>query len=244
MRNLSIIIPTLNEEDYLEDTLKRVFQLKPPAYEVIVVDGGSNDLTMLVASRFLVRTISISQNNRSVQMNVGASVAQGELLCFLHADTLVPYNLTSLIEQSMQQPNLVLGGFISLMRGPKKVRYFTSSLNYLKTYLCPLIYHPYAYFFKGLRLIFGDQVMFCRKKDFRKINGFDKNVPIMEEADFCLRINMLGKIRQFPQKVYTSDRRVRELGFWKAHFIYFAVLILWAFGASPHWLKQLYKDIR
>lgn len=243
MSKLSVIIPTINEEKYLNETLQCLQKLDPQAYEVIVVDGGSTDQTLSIASRFPVKILK-SKTGRSVQMNKGATIAQGNYLCFLHADTLVPTDLVLRINETLDNPRLVLGGFVSIMCGKERIRWFTSWLNYIKTHLGPFIYRPYRYLFQGLRLLFGDQVMFCRRKDFVQIGGFDEDIPIMEEADFCLRINKLGYIRQIPYKVYSSDRRLNGLGFWKAHCIYVGILILWALGASPHWLKKFYEDIR
>ncbi|WPP49596.1 TIGR04283 family arsenosugar biosynthesis glycosyltransferase [Catalinimonas niigatensis] len=244
MDQLSVIIPTINEENYLEETLQCLQNTTPKAYEIIVVDGGSTDQTLSIASRFPVKIINSSQTGRAAQMNAGAAVAQGNHLCFLHADTLVPRDFVLRIRQTLENPRLVLGGFVSIMRGKERTRWFTSWLNYIKTHLGPLIYRPYRYLFQGLRLLFGDQVMFCRRDDFMLISGFDETLPIMEEADFCLRINKLGHIRQISYKVYSSDRRLNGLGFWKAHCIYVGILILWALGASPHWLKKFYEDIR
>lgn len=244
MSQLSVIIPALNEEGYLEETLQCLQKIHPQPYEVIIVDGSSTDQTLSIAGRFPVRVIQSPHRGRSIQMNTGALAAKGKHLCFLHADTQVPTDLVLRISQALEDPRLVLGGFVSIMCGKEKTRWFTSFLNYIKTNIAPLIYRPYHYFFRRLRLIFGDQVMFCRRSDFMQIGGFNEQLPIMEEADFCLRINKLGHILQIPAKVYSSDRRVSGLGFWKAHSIYVGILVMWALGASPHWLKKFYEDIR
>ena len=130
------------------------------------------------------------------------------------------------------------------MQGKGKSRRFISFQNNLKTYLGAFIYHPLRCLCFGFRLLFGDQVMFCRKSDFVKIGGFNYDLPIMEDADLCLRINKLGKIKQIKEKVYSSDRRVAALGMFHAYVRYLKIYFFWRFGASPIWLKAQYEDIR
>ena len=86
--------------------------------------------------------------------------------------------------------------------------------------------------------------MFCRKADFIKIGGFNHELPIMEDADLCLRINKLGVIKQIREKVYSSDRRVASLGLIQAYIRYLKIYFFWRFGASATWLKAQYEDIR
>ena len=86
--------------------------------------------------------------------------------------------------------------------------------------------------------------MFCRKSDFIKIGGFNHELPIMEDADLCLRINKFGKIKQIKEKVYSSDRRVEALGMFDAYIRYLKIYFFWRLGASPTWLKAQYEDIR
>lgn len=243
MSRVSIVIPTLNEADYIGRTLRQLSILDPPAWEVLVVDGGSEDATAAIASSAGVRLLFSNQSGRALQMNRGAKVATGEILCFLHADTSVPDDLVAVIEQTLADKKVAGGGFISLMTGTKKTRWGVSLHNYLKTYYAPLLFRPHL-FFKGLRLLFGDQVMFCRRVDFWECGGFDSNLPIMEEADLCLKLVERGSIRQVNRIVQSSDRRVARWGALKATGIYFYVGFLWGIGVSSTYLKRFYQEIR
>ena len=248
---VSIIIPTLNEAECLERTLRQLSILDPPPYEVLVVDGGSEDETVAIANEVFstftlsnrVRVISANKRGRSVQMNQGAEAATGEILCFLHADTSIPDDLVALIQETLADRTVACGGFISLMVGSVTTHWGLSLLNYLKTYLAPLILRPQL-FSKGLRLLFGDQVMFCRRADFWKVGGFDSALPIMEEADLCLKLVHHGRIRLVNRIVESSDRRVARLGYLKAIAIYLFIGFLWGLGVPATYLKQFYDEIR
>ena len=243
MARVSIVIPTLNEAECLGRTLRQLSILNPPAWEVLVVDGGSEDETVTIAHKAQVRVIDSQGRGRSVQMNQGAEAATGEILCFLHADTSVPDDLVAVIEQTLADKTVAGGGFISLMAGSVTTRWGVSLHNYLKTYYAPLIFRPHL-FIKGLRLLFGDQVMFCRRHDFWQVGGFDSAIPILEEADLCLKLVQLGRIRQVNRIVQSSDRRVARWGSLKATAIYLYIGFLWGFGVPPMYLKQFYEDIR
>ena len=243
MSGLSIVIPTLNEAGCLGRTLRQLSLLDPPAWEVLVVDGGSEDETVTIAQAAGAQVITSGQRGRSAQMNQGAEASTGEILCFLHADTSVPDDLVAIIEQTLADKTIACGGFISLMVGSVTTRWGVSLHNYLKTYYAPLIFRPYL-FFKGLRLLFGDQVMFCRRRDFWHVGGFDSAIPILEEADLCLKLVQLGRIRQINRIVQSSDRRVARWGSLKATAIYLYIGFLWGLGVPATYLKQFYEDIR
>lgn len=240
---VSIIIPTLNEARTLGRTLRHLSVLDPAPVEIWVVDGGSQDETVAIAQAVGVKVLQVQQSGRARQMNEGAAVAGGELLCFLHADTLVPDDLIAVIEHTLADPTIAAAGFISLMYGSQITRWGISLHNYLKTYYAPLIFRPHR-FLKGLRLLFGDQVICCRRSDFWACGGFNPELPIMEEADLCLKLNQHGKIRQINRVVQSSDRRVAYWGPLKATAIYLYVGILWGVGVSPDYLKKFYQDIR
>lgn len=243
MNRVSIIIPTLNEATCLERTLRQLSILNPPAWEVLVVDGGSQDETVAIALNSKTQVISSTTAQRSVQMNLGAQTATGDILCFLHADTLVPDDIVSLIQTTLCDRAIVGGGFISLMAGSQQTRWGFSLHNYLKTYYAPLLFRPHL-FFKGFRLLFGDQVIFCSRTDFLECDGFDAELPIMEEADLCLKLVRRGKIKLVNRIVESSDRRVANWGELKAIAIYLSIGFLWGFGVSARYLKQFYEDIR
>lgn len=244
MSRVSIIIPTLNEASCLTQTLNQLKILSPPAWEVIVVDGGSTDTTIAIAQTAEVRVIVSDQRGRAPQMNRGAEVATGEILCFLHADTWVPNDVVCVIAKTLADPTIVAGGFISLMSGPQITRWGISLHNFLKTYYAPLIFRPYQFFFKGLRLLFGDQVMFCRRQDFWDCGGFDPAMPIMEDGDLCRRLGQRGRLVQVNRVVQSSDRRVAKWGALKATAIYLYVGLLWGVGVPTTYLKRFYEDIR
>ncbi|MGF1675899.1 MAG: TIGR04283 family arsenosugar biosynthesis glycosyltransferase [Rivularia sp. (in: cyanobacteria)] len=251
MSSVSIIIPTFNEETSLGVTLRHLALLLPSPKEIIVVDGGSEDETLIIAKTFFesfsptvkTQVLKSPSRGRSVQMNYGAKAATGDILCFLHADTRVPDDLITLIENTLADVTVVCGGFISLMTGSQTTRWGTSLHNYLKTYYAPLLFRPHL-FFKGLRLLFGDQVMFCRHNDFWECGGFDQALPIMEDGDLCRKLALKGRICIVNRVVQTSDRRVARWGALKANAIYLYIGFLWGIGVNTNYLKRFYQDIR
>jgi rSAM/selenodomain-associated transferase 2 len=243
MPSVSIVIPTLNESDSIGRALRQLSVLDPLPLEVIVVDGGSQDETVAIAQASEAKVVSCDRRGRAVQMNQGALIATGDLLCFLHADTWVPDDVIAVMQQTLADPKIACGGFISLMSGAQNTRWEISLHHYLKTYYAPLLFRPHL-FFRGLRLLFGDQVMFCRRSDFWDCGGFNEAMPIMEDGDLCLRLVRKGKIRQVNRVVQSSDRRVAHWGVWKATAIYLYIGVLWGVGVSANYLKQFYEDIR
>lgn len=248
MANVSIIIPTLNEGRCLARTLRHLTILEPPAKEIIIVDGGSTDDTVAIAHSKIAQSANVTliyspQSKRALQMNLGAEQATGDMLCFLHGDTLVPDDLNAVIATTLENPKVAGGGFISVMAG-ETTRWGTSLHNSLKTYYAPMLFRPRLFFQKGLRLLFGDQVIFCRRQDFIDCGGFDSALSIMEEADLCIKLTQKGRIRQVNRIVQSSDRRVAKWGPLKANFIYLSIGFLWGVGVSADRLKRFYEEVR
>lgn len=107
MSKVSIIVPTLNEAGCLERTLRCLKLLSPTAWEVLVVDGGSEDETIKIARSANVSVLTSDKRGRSIQMNLGAKAATGDILCFLHADTCIPDDLVTVIVQTLANKKVV-----------------------------------------------------------------------------------------------------------------------------------------
>lgn len=241
--SVSLIIPTFKEAAYLDRTLDIVAHLDPPPLETIVVDGGSQDETLAVAASFSVQVLRSPARGRAVQMNAGARQARGDILVFLHADTQLPFDAIAVIQRTLSDKKVACGGFISLMAGAETTRWGISLHNALKTYYTAFLFRPIC-FWQGLRILFGDQVMFCRRADFLDCGGFDTSLPIMEDAALCMQLLPYGRIVQVNRVVQSSDRRVAAWGAWKATGIYLTVGCLWAVGVPARWLKAWYDDVR
>src|SRR5437762_5162884 len=107
---ISVIVPTLNEAEWLPGTLSHV-QANQATHEILVVDGGSSDETVALANAAGARVIRSPQSRRAVQMNLGARQARGDVFLFLHADTWIGPDTLDVIEQELSHPPVVGGGF-------------------------------------------------------------------------------------------------------------------------------------
>lgn len=197
---LSVIIPTLNEAENIPATLS-CFR-EAGVDEVIVVDGGSDDETFAVASASGYQVLDCSEPGRASQMNLGAREASGEVLLFVHGDTLIPEaTLMRLIAEMKGDPDLIGGGFAR--------RFESSSLLLKFTARCAD--------FRGQwwGLFLGDQGIFVRRTVFEKLGGFDETVSPGEDLDFSYRMAKAGRTRLIGPPVLSSARRFQKRGPWR-----------------------------
>jgi GT2 family glycosyltransferase len=241
MSSVALVIPVLDEERALPRLIRVLASLDPQPAEIIAVDGGSSD-----ASRDLIRQagwrLIECACGRSIQINAGVAEARASIICVLHADTLPPDDAISVIERVMADRRVALAGFTPLICGPETTRWGTSFHNWIKTWYAPLLLRPHL-FLRGARLLFGDHAMFFRREQFLAAGGCDPSIPVMEEADLCIKLARFGRVRLVPRVVVTSDRRIAAWGPFKANWLYFKVGMMWAFGARRR-LTRHYPHIR
>ena len=221
---ISVIIPCLNEGEYIAKTLRQVNSLSGN-FEVIVVDGGSSDKTYQIAAEFEQVKIFSSPKGRSFQMNKGAEKATGEILLFLHADTFLPENAYNLISTSMCEKGAVAGSF--------KLR--LDQRHWLMNFYCWLSKFNLSFF------TYGDHGIFIRKSIFEKIKGY-KEIPFMEDVEILKRIKKEGRFKKLNSAVISSSRRFKKIGFFKQVLWDLVLVFLYKSGVSPVKLKMFYKD--
>lgn len=224
-RALSIIIPALDEASHLEALLADLLAREGDS-EILLVDGGSTDGTWEIAGRFPVRRLR-APRGRAAQMNAGARRATGDVLLFLHADTLLPPDAFRRVADALADPG-VAGGSFRLA--------FDRSDPWLAAYaFCSRINHPL--------FTYGDQALFLRRDHFLRIGGF-REIPIMEDVEIQRRLRRQGRFVKLPEPVVTSARRFVDVGPVRQQLLNLALVGLYHLGVDPARLKRLYTDAR
>jgi len=252
-KRVSIVIPARNEGKAIGATLRRVTRaLEPSACEVVVAVGDSTDDTAAIAKKHGAIVVT-GEKGRGNQMNAGARAASGDYILFLHADTTPPSDVVDIARRTLRDQKTVIGGFVSLIETATKTYWAISYHNVIKTTYCAAISRPFAYL-RGFRILFGDQAMFCRADDFAAVGGFDGSIPIMEDADLCVRMHergrgkFKGRIKLIDRVVTTSGRRIERLGNFRATCVHVLIACSWNFGLGERALKTLYdwcyRDVR
>ena len=223
---VSVIVPVLNEAKVIEPLLKHLLALEGE-HEVIVVDGGSDDGTAAVASRY-VRVIS-SERGRARQMNAGAREAKGESLLFLHADCRLPPGAIPAIEAALADPACVGGCFRLSLDEDGLIYRLISWLTSLRMRLTGRMT--------------GDEGIFVRRESFERLGGF-RDIPLMEDWEFGPRLRSLGQVRQLPLPITASARRWKKWGLWRTFWLMRRLRFLYMLGVPPQELRKLYDDVR
>jgi rSAM/selenodomain-associated transferase 2 len=226
LTTISIIIPALNEAQSIGETLDAAARLKGDV-EVIVVDGGSADETVEVARARGARVVT-SARGRGAQMHAGAQAARGEVLWFLHADTLAPADAAECVARALLTPGAVGGNFRIRFDGASGAARFL-------TWLYPRL--------RLLGLAYGDSGFFVRRAAYERAGGF-RAFPIFEDLDLLRALWRQGRFVQAEGCVVTSSRRFEGRSF-VLTFVRWSVLQgLYWLGVSPHTLARLYAPVR
>lgn len=222
---ISVIIPALNEEAALPGLIAYLRKNDGGVIkEIIVADGGSTDNTIAVAESAGAKVVVSGRARRSVQMNLGAEAASGEILYFLHADTLPPEDFAKQIEQSAGR------GYTSGC--------FMLSFNIKDSFLNMLGKFT-AYDVPAFR--FGDQSLFITIEAFKKLNGFNEKLIVLEDNEIIKRIKKNYKFEIIKKPVITSSRKYMAHGKYKLQLVFTGIYFLYAFKAPQAFLIKFYK---
>jgi len=219
---LSIVIPVLNEGPRISATLALLAPLRERGCEVIVVDGGSTDGTPALASTGADRVLT-APRGRASQMNAGAAAACGDVLTFLHADTMLPDKADRLVEDGLARTGRIWGRF--------DVQFTNSAL--------PLIAAAMNLRSRLTGIATGDQAIFVTRAAFETVGGFPE-IALMEDIALSARLKRLSRPLCLVARVTTSPRR------WQTQGVVRTVLLMWrlrlAFflGARPDALARAY----
>ena len=242
MTRVGIVIPVRNEAAALPRLLRSLRALHPAPDEIVVVDAASADGSAAIATAGGLRVIEAAACGRGADINQGVAALGTEVVCVLHADTLLPDDAVAVIRAVMADRRVALAGFTALISGPETVRWGTSLHNWLKTWYAPALFRPLL-FLRGARLLFGDHAMFFRRADFLAAGGCDTTLPMMEDMDLCVRLHRFGRTRLVNRVVITSDRRVAAWGVLRANAIYVWLGVRWGLGLRRG-LGRFYPDVR
>jgi len=237
-RLVSVVVPALDEADALPSLVEALArQQTPPAFEVVLADGGSVDDT---AGRFATAaaallpgraatTVHCERRGRAVQMNAGARAARGDALLFVHADTLLPPAGLAMVARVLDDGSVVGGGF---------------RLAYQERHPALALIAAWASARSRLTGIhYGDQAMFLRRDVFIRLGGFPE-VPLFEDYRLSARLRREGRVITLPLAVRTSARRLLYAGIARTALRFAWLKLRHARGADPAALARDYRDVR
>ncbi|QMU31576.1 TIGR04283 family arsenosugar biosynthesis glycosyltransferase [Adhaeribacter radiodurans] len=225
---ISVIIPTYNESEHIEKTIKVIFANgnRKDITEVIVVDGGSTDATVQKATAAGARVIMSNKKGRAVQLNYAATLATGSIFYFLHADTLPPPNFTTNIIHSVQAGN---GSGCFLLRFDLNNWFLQANCWF--TRFAPTFFR------------FGDQSLFVTKENFAKAGGYNEEYRVLEDQEIIKRLKKTGKFVIIKKPVLTSARKYVSHGIYKTQGIFYLIYALYRLGFSQNRLVSTYKKL-
>lgn len=222
---LSIIMPVLNEAAGITAALQALAPLLARGAQVVVADGGSSDATLARAQACGVPVISAARG-RAIQMNAGAQQASGDVLLFLHADTLLPPDADQLIAQALAAGPQVWGRFDVRISGRPRLLRLIAALMNLRS--------------RVTGIATGDQALFMTRAAFNAVGGFPAQA-LMEDIEMSKRLRSLSRPACLRAHVLTSGRRWESRGVWRTLLLMWRLRFAYWRGAPPERLAELYR---
>lgn len=226
---ISIIIPVYNESGNIARTVAYLRQHGGrDVVEICVVDGGSTDDTVQQATEAGATVLLSPEKGRAAQMNFGAQLCRGDVLYFVHADSLPPPNFVRQIAQAIQQ-GWMLGNFRYRFDSDSRMLRFNAWFTRFSWMFC-----------QG-----GDKTLFVVRSFFESLGGYDPYYVIMEEYDFFRRARKAGqRWVVMPDECVVSARKYGQRSWLKVQVANLVVFNLWSMRlASPAALDKIYKRL-
>ena len=205
--------------------LKRVLSSTHPV-EVLVVDGGSKDNTVKIAQKMGAKVIK-SAPGRGRQLEAGADAASGDVLYFVHADTVPPPSFYEDIHGAVKNGYRAGCFRFKFDRGNTMMRI-----------------NAYCTRFGGLMFRGGDQSLFITGKLYDEVGGFDAEMHFMEDYDIIRKIKKNGaKFKVLPKNIMVSGRKYEENSYLKVNLVNLYIFVSYLLGVDSKTLKRRYQSL-
>lgn len=221
---ISIVMPVLDEAAGLPAQLQALQPLRAAGHELLVVDGGSRDGSAAIATPWADQVLP-GARGRALQMNAGAAQARGDWLLFLHADTRLPAEAATLLQQAWAQ-GAAWGRFDVRISGRHPMLRVVAAAMNLRSRL------------SGIAT--GDQALFVRRSLFEQLGGY-ADQPLMEDIELCRRLRRVAQPACLRARVQTSGRRWETRGVWRTIWLMWCLRWRYWRGESPQSLAQAYR---
>lgn len=224
---LSVIIPVLNEAEHIGSLVRYLHEKGGRAIaEILVVDGGSEDGTVQLATAAGATVLSCPLCSRAAQMNMGARAAKSDVLYFVHADTVPPETFAADIKAGLEA-GYVMGCY----------RYKFDSSRFL------LKINAFFNRFHFLWCQGGDKTFYIRREAFFELGAYDEQYVIMEEYDFLRRAMTRYPLLIIPKYAIASSRKYIQNGWFKVQYANAVVFRMFRRGVDPAEMKRTYKRL-
>lgn len=224
---LSVVIPTLNEQDHVVRCIESAEALEAGwdgPVEVVVADGGSDDRTVELAT-IAGAAVLVTDPGRGGQLRTGIRASSGELVVMLHADTHLAPAAGEQLAHAMCDAHIACGGFRQQIDAPGRLYRWLESGN--------------AYRVTKWGLPYGDQAIFARREWLDEVGGIS-DLPIMEDVELMDRLRKRTKPVLLVGPLHVSARRWQRGGVISRTAWNWALLAAYRAGISPGRLARWY----